>query len=92
MEEDIRKENLKIQHLESMILRDINDSNLQVGPVYFVLKSILKDVENIYNKQVETEYKEFCDAANAEADKTNEKSNSEDEEPAAANINEEGTK
>ena len=91
MEEDTRKENLKMQHLESMVLRDINDSNLQVGPIYFVLKSILKDVESIYNKQVETEYKEFCDAANAEVtDQTSEESSSEAEESAAANNNEEG--
>lgn len=92
MEEDTRKTNLKIQHLRDIILRDINDAHLEVGAVFLILKDIIRDVENIYTEQVQKEYKEFCDEANAEADNTNEESNSEDEEAAAANINEEGTK
>lgn len=92
MEEDTRKTNLKIQHLRDIILRDINDAHLEVGAVFLILKDIIRDVENIYTEQVQKEYKEFCDEANAEADNTNEESNSEDEKVAAANINEEGTK
>ena len=75
-----------------IILRDINDAHLEVGMVFLILKDIIRDVENIYTEQVQKEYKEFCDEANAEADNTNEESNSEDEEAAAANINEEGAK
>ena len=92
MEEDTRKTNLKIQHLRDIILRDINDAHLEVGAVFLILKDIIRDVENIYTEQVQKEYKEFCDEANAEADKINEESNSEAEEAAAANNNEEGTK
>lgn len=92
MEEDTRKTNLKIQHLRDIILRDINDAHLQAGVVFLILKDIIRDVENIYTEQVQKEYKEFCDEANAEADNINEESSSEAEEPAAANINEEGAK
>lgn len=92
MEEDTRKTNLKIQHLRDIILRDINDAHLEVGAVFLILKDIIRDVENIYTEQVQKEYKEFCDEANAEADNTNEESSSEAEEAASANINEEGTK
>ena len=91
MEEDTRKTNLKIQHLRDIILRDINDAHLEVGMVFLILKDIIRDVENIYTEQVQKEYKEFCDEANLEADKTNEKSSSKAEELAVANTNEEGT-
>ena len=90
MEEDTRKTNLKIQHLRDIILRDINDAHLEVGAVFLILKDIIRDVENIYTEQVQKEYKEFCDEANAEADQINEESSSEAEEPIAANNSEEG--
>ena len=67
MEEDIRGISLKMDNLNASITRDINMSNLQIGEIYYVLKSIFKDVENLYNKQAEAEYKEFCEKANAEA-------------------------
>ena len=92
MEKDTRKENLRMQHLKEMITRDINNAHLEAGVVYFIIKDILKEVENIYNEQLQIEYKEFCDEANAEADKTNENSSSEAEKPVAANISEEGAK
>lgn len=90
MEEDTRKTNLKIQHLRDIILRDINDAHLEVGAVFLILKDIIRDVENIYTEQVQKEYKEFCDEANAEADQANEEPSSEAKEATAANINEEG--
>lgn len=92
MEEDTRKTNLKIQHLRDIILRDINDAHLEVGMVFLILKDIIRDVENIYTEQVQKEYKEFCDEANAGADKTNEEPSSNAEEPVSANDKEEGAK
>lgn len=91
MEEDTRKTNLKIQHLRDIILRDINDAHLEVGAVFLILKDIIRDVENIYTEQVQKEYKEFCDEANAEVDNTNKESSSEVEESVSANDKEEGT-
>ena len=94
-EEDLRKENLKIDNFKSMLTRDINMSNLSVGMIYYILKDTLNEVGNLFSQQANLEYKEFCDLMNkedAEADKTNEESNSEAEEGVAANNNEEGTK
>lgn len=90
MEEDTRKENLKIQHLKDMVLRDINDAHLEAGIVYYIMKDIIRDVENIYNEQVQIEYKEFCDEANAEATQRALESDQANEKPAAADNNEEG--
>lgn len=92
-EQNLKKENLKIDNLKNMIIRDINFSNLPIGIAYYILKDIFNEITKLYNEQVEKEYKEFCDLMNkegAEVDNTNEESSSEDKEPAAANNNEEG--
>ena len=93
-EQNLKKENLKIDNLKNMIIRDINFSNLPIGIAYYILKDIFNEITKLYNEQVEKEYKEFCDLMNkedAEVDQANEESNSKAEEAAAANINEEGT-
>lgn len=92
---DLRKENLRIDNLRNMITRDINMSNLPIGTVYYILKDALNEIGDLFTEQANKEYKEFCDLMNkedAEVDNANEESNSKAEEAAAANINEEGTK
>ena len=94
-DKDLRKENLRIDNLRNMITRDINMANLPIGTVYYILKDTLNDIGNLFTEQANKEYKEFCDLMNkedAEVDQVNEESSSEVEKPAAANINEEGTK
>lgn len=91
-EEDLRKENLKIDNFKSMLTRDINMSNLSVGMIYYILKDTLNEVGNLFSQQANLEYKEFCDLMNkdnAEADKINEESSSNAEESVVANNNEE---
>lgn len=73
MGEDKRGISLKMDNFNSNLIREINMSNLQIGEIYYVLKSIFKDVENLYNKQAEAEYKEFCDEANKEGKEQEEK-------------------
>lgn len=67
MEEDKRGISLRMDNLNSNLIREINMSGLQIGEIYYVLKSIFKEIENLYTKQAEAEYKEFCDKVNAEA-------------------------
>lgn len=64
MEEDIRKENLKINNLSNELIRDINKSNLSIGSIYFILKDIYKDIEKLYIDTANSEYNEFCNAIN----------------------------
>jgi hypothetical protein len=61
MEEDIRKENLKINNLSNELIRDINKSNLSIGSIYFILKDIYKDIEKLYIETANSEYDEFCE-------------------------------
>ncbi len=93
-DKDLRKENLRIDNLRNMITRDINIANLPIGTVYYILKDALNEIGDLFTEQANKEYKEFCDLMNkenAEADKTNEESSSEDEELVSANDKEEGT-
>ena len=64
---EIRGENLRIDNLKSMIVRDINNSNLTIGTIYYILKDIVNEIEKLYTKQAEQEYQEFCDLTNAAA-------------------------
>ena len=92
---DLRKENLRIDNLRNMITRDINMANLPIGTVYYILKDALNDIGNLFTEQANKEYKEFCDLMNkkdAETDNVNEESSFEAEKSATANNNEEGTK
>jgi len=65
---------------EQKIVKTINESGMSIDAVYFIMKSIMQEIEE--------KYFEYCRIEDAT---TAQKSNSEDEEPAAANDNEEGT-
>ena len=78
--------------LEQKIVQDLNKSGMSIDAIYFIMKSIMAEIEQ--------RYFEFCrqeDIKRAEAtqrrlgsDEINEESSSEVEEAAAANTNKEG--
>lgn len=80
--------------LEQKIIQDLNESGMSIDAVYFIMKSIMAEIEEKYYEFCRQEDIERAEVAQREleSDKTNEESNSDAEEPAAANINEEGTK
>lgn len=83
--QDIRGENLKTDNLRSEILRDITNSNLTIGVIYYIFKDLTRELENLYNQQVDAEYKEFCELANKDAAAAQgSESETEEETPAAA--------
>ena len=69
---------------EQKIIKDINESGMSIDAIYFIMKSIMSEIEQ--------KYFDFCMQEDAVADKTNGESSSEDEEAATANKNEEGAK
>lgn len=77
--------------LEQKIVQIINESGMSIDAVYYIMKSIMAEIEQKY-----FEYCRIEDAAAAQealkSEEINKESNSEDEEPVAADINEEGTK
>ncbi len=79
---------------EQKIIKNINTSGMSIDAIYFIMKSIMAEIEQRYFEFCRQEDIERAEAAQREleSDETNEESNSEAEEAAAANTNEEGTK
>lgn len=80
--------------LEQKIVQDLNTSGMSIDAIYFIMKSIMAEIEQRYFdfcRQEDIEHAEMA-KKELESDQTNEKFNSEDEEVAATNINKEGTK
>lgn len=80
--------------LEQKIVQDLNTSGMSIDAIYFIMKSIMAEIEQRYFEFCRQEDIERAEAAQKElkSDQTNEESSSEAEGPTAANINEEGTK
>ena len=80
--------------LEQKIVQDLNKSGMSIDAIYFIMKSIMAEIEQRYFEFCRQEDIERAEMVKKESDSnnTNEESSSDTEEPAAANINEEGTK
>lgn len=78
--------------LEQKIVQDLNTSGMSIDAIYFIMKSIMAEIEQRYFEFCRQEDIERAEAAQKElkADQINEESSSETEEATAANINEEG--
>ena len=79
---------------EQKIIKNINESGMSIDAIYFIMKSIMQEIEQQYFEFCKKEDMERAEAAQKilESDNTNEESSSEAEKAAAANINEEGAK
>lgn len=79
--------------LEQKIVQDLNASGMSIDAIYFIMKSIMAEIEQRYFDFCRKEDIERAKMAKKEleSDNINEESSSEDKEAAAANINEEGT-
>lgn len=82
------------REVEQKIIKDINESGISIDAVYFIMKSIMAEIEQRYFEFCRQEDIKRVEAAQREleSDKTNEESSFDAEEPVAANNNEEGTK
>ena len=82
------------RNLEQKIVQDLNTSGMSIDAIYFIMKSIMAEIEQRYFEFCRQEDIERAEVVQREleSDNTNEESSSEVEESATANINEEGTK
>ena len=75
--------------VEQKIVKVLNESGMSIDAIYFIMKSIMQEIEEKYY-----EYCRMEDAAAAQevlkSEEVNEESSSEDEEPVSANDKEEG--
>ena len=44
---------MKLHELKEKIIKDINDSQLEIDSIYYLLKAILSDVADLYNNELE---------------------------------------
>lgn len=79
---------------EQKIIKNINESGMSIDAIYFIMKSIMAEIEQRYFEFCRQEDIERAEAAQKalESEEANEGSSSEVEEAVAANVNEEGTK
>ena len=80
------------RNLEQKIVQALNTSGMSIDAIYFIMKSIMAEIEQRYFEFCRQEDIERAKAAQKEleSDNVNEESSSEVEKAAAANINEEG--
>lgn len=80
--------------LEQKIIQDLNESGMSIDAVYFIMKSIMQEVEQKYFEYCRQEDIERAEAVQKEleSDQINEESSSDAEKPVAADVNEEGAK
>lgn len=78
--------------LEQKIVQDLNTSGMSIDAIYFIMKSIMTEIEQRYFEFCRREDIERAEMAKKEleSDNTNEESSSEAEKAATANNNEEG--
>lgn len=48
--------NLQISNLYDNLINSCTSSDLPVGTIYFVLKDVFRDIEQVYFEAIETEY------------------------------------
>ena len=77
--------------LEQKIVQIINESGMSIDAVYYIMKSIMAEIEQKYFEYCRQEDIERAEMAKKEleSDNTNEESSSDAKEAAAADINEE---
>lgn len=61
-----------LNDFKDKIYKDINESNLSIDAIYYVMKDIMNDIVNAYNRQIEYENAEA--ASKVEQDAVKEKS------------------
>lgn len=79
--------------LEQKIVQDLNTSGMSIDAIYFIMKSIMTEIEQRYFEFCRQEDIERAEITQKEleSDNINEESSSDAEEPVPANDKEEGT-
>lgn len=77
-EKDTRGTDLKIENFRTQLTQIINSANLPAGVVYYIIKDILTEVNELHVNQINIQYQQFCEEAQEEFKKQNEEKESSD--------------
>lgn len=86
-DKDLRGLDLRAEHFRTRLNLLINESNLTPSLALYILKDVVREVENLYNQSVDIQYKRFCEIANAE-NNLNENSEQDKSQKKEENLNE----
>lgn len=73
-----------LRDLEQKIVKVINESGLPIDAIYFIMKSLMAEIEQRYDEYCRTEDAEVAQQS-VEPDNNNEESGSKENEPVSAN-------
>lgn len=73
-----------LRDLEQKIVKVINESGLPIDAIYFIMKSLMTEIEQKYNEYCRIEDAEAAQQS-VEPDNNNEESSSKENEPVSAN-------
>lgn len=73
-----------LRDLEQKIVKVINESGLPIDAIYFIMKSLMAEIEQKYNEYCRIEDAEAAQQS-VELDNNNEETGSEEHEPISAN-------
>lgn len=77
-EKDTRGTDLKIENFRTQLTQIINSANLPAGVIYYIIKDILTEVNELHVNQINIQYQQFCEEAQEEFKKQNEEKESSD--------------
>lgn len=66
MEDDIRGFDLKVEHLKLQLINLINEYNLPVSVLKLLMQELIQEINALYQKTIDEQYKAFCKAAQEE--------------------------
>lgn len=71
MEKDIRGFDLRVDNFRTQLSNIINNANLPSSIIFFVLKDVLSEVNNLYIMSAQQQYQKFCEEAQAQQEEEN---------------------
>ena len=70
-EQDLRGYDLKADNFKNQLLQLINNSNLNISTIYYIVKDVCRDLQDLFNQMASQQYKEFCEEVNKQQENNN---------------------
>ena len=79
-EEDYRGYDLKADNFKNQLSMIINNSNLNISTVYYIVKDTCNELEKLFEATAAQQYQQFCEEANKELEETKEENKKDETE------------
>lgn len=79
---DNRGFDLRVDNFKTQLINMLNESNLPISTIMYIIKDVFYDVSAEYNRIVNQQYKDFCEEAKKESEQ---KAKEEEENSSSSN-------